>query len=188
MEKMCPDHQILSVFADGELPSPWKEKLVFHLESCPRCRERVESYQTLSMCLETPSPERARERVWNTLNSRIARSKERGFYRVKGFWRQRISIPLPAAAAAAAGLIALITLLAARQPAAQPVPVMAAAGSIEGSLNETIPVANMGEVLQYLGSHDNADFVILKLPESRNFRSAGEPTILKAADYRRNAP
>ncbi|MDR0656737.1 MAG: hypothetical protein LBG22_10525 [Treponema sp.] len=185
---MCPDHQILSVFADGELPSPWKEKLVSHLESCPRCRERIESYQSLSIRLETPSPETARERVWNTLNSRIACSKERVYYRANGFWRQRISIPLPAAAAAAAGLIALFTLLAARQPAVQSVPAMAVAGSIEGSLNETIPVANMGEVLQYLGSHDNADFVILKLPESRNFRSAGEPTILKAADYRRSDP
>jgi hypothetical protein len=61
-------------------------------------------------------------------------------------------------------------------------------GSIEGSLSETIPVTNMGEVLQYLGNHDDADVVILKLPESRNFHSAGEPTILKAADYRRSAP
>jgi anti-sigma factor RsiW len=185
---MCPDHQILSIFADGELPSPWKEKLVSHLESCPRCREHVERYQSFSRRLKTPSPELNRERVWNTLNSRIASSREGKFYRASGFWRQRISIPLPAATAAAAGLIALITLLAARRPAVQPVPAMAVAGSIESSLNETIPVTNMGEVLQYLGSHDNADFVILKLPESRNFRSAGEPTILKAADYRRSVP
>jgi hypothetical protein len=46
----------------------------------------------------------------------------------------------------------------------------------------------MESVLQYLGSNDTGDILILRLPESRNFASYGEPAIIKAADYTRYAP
>ncbi|MDR2966055.1 MAG: hypothetical protein LBU88_09800 [Treponema sp.] len=42
---MCPDPQILSIYLDGELPSPWKEKMGAHLAACPKCKERLENYK-----------------------------------------------------------------------------------------------------------------------------------------------
>jgi hypothetical protein len=45
----------------------------------------------------------------------------------------------------------------------------------------------MENVLQYLSSRDNGEIIILRLPESRNFVNYGEPAIIKAADYTRQA-
>jgi hypothetical protein len=48
---------------------------------------------------------------------------------------------------------------------------------------QTIPVADMNGVIQYLGGDDTADIVIIRLPESKSFRSFGEPAMIKAAEY-----
>jgi hypothetical protein len=55
-------------------------------------------------------------------------------------------------------------------------------------LQGMVPVSDMNGIMQYLGQEDTADFVIIRLPESRNFVSSGEPTIVKAADYSRRNP
>ena len=34
---MCPDRGLLSAYVDGEVPSPWKERLAAHLSECPSC-------------------------------------------------------------------------------------------------------------------------------------------------------
>ncbi|GHU05470.1 hypothetical protein FACS1894147_11680 [Spirochaetia bacterium] len=48
---MCPDRQILSLYHDDELPSPWKEKLESHVASCPACAARLAQYRDLSRVL-----------------------------------------------------------------------------------------------------------------------------------------
>jgi anti-sigma factor RsiW len=194
---MCPDRQILSVYLDGELPSPWKEKLESHLTQCPQCRERLESYRlfSVSAAADTESArkeavfmETAKERVWRNLETRRRFGNRSGrIIRGISVWRRSISIPLPAVAAAAAVLVITCAALWVRQPA-EPVaiPQMALASSEEDfEVPGIIPVADMNGVLRYLDNRDNGDVLILHLPESSNFRSSGEPVILKAADYRR---
>jgi len=44
---MCPDPQVLSIYTDGELPSPWKEKLESHLTECSVCRGKLKSFKSL---------------------------------------------------------------------------------------------------------------------------------------------
>jgi anti-sigma factor RsiW len=208
---MCPDRQILSVYLDGELPSPWKEKLETHLAACPACREKLGTYRLISRRMEArgvaaqrelvtgeaeaalsavdQAAGEARERVWLNITSstntgkRIIPFPGAG---VSGIWRRKISIPFPAAAAMAAAVAAAFVVVLASawlRPAAAPLPQnTAVAAGID--LQGMIPVSDMNGVLQYLGDTDAGDFVILRLPESRNFRSSGEPTILKAADYR----
>jgi hypothetical protein len=175
---MCPDRQILSVYLDGELPSPWKEKFENHLERCARCRERLESYRKISRSLEKPelSAAAAQERVW-------LRLQERGdvFPPVSGVWNRSVSVPVPLAAAAAALLITTLGLFVFRQLfAAAPDGAMAAGVDIE--LHDVTPVSDMSGVLQYLGNQDTGDIVILQLPDSRNFMSSGEPRIIRAAE------
>jgi len=41
---MCPEPQLLSVYTDGELPSPWKEKLEAHLGECSECKEKLKKF------------------------------------------------------------------------------------------------------------------------------------------------
>jgi len=130
MKQVCPDAQILSVYLDGELPSPWKEKMEAHLEQCSGCREKLENFKRLQNRLmekHTPAAndssaldpviESVKNRVWENLQSGRKLSNET-FIMSKplnrnlsksnaGLWRRRLSIPLPAAAAAAVILILL---------------------------------------------------------------------------------
>jgi anti-sigma factor RsiW len=204
---MCPDPQLLSIYIDGELPSPWKEKMESHFSQCSVCREKLENLQRLHELLkkdttekrtiagknaaesaaaehETEFIEEARTRVWQKLESR------RRFKSGVGLWRRKLSIPLPAAAAAAV-IIALLTALWVRdgrvknngfaQQTQEPVNFILAA---EDELPGIIPAADISGVLQYLTS-DGKDVIILRLPESRNFSRTGEPAIIRAADYPR---
>lgn len=43
----CPDADLYSAYIDGEVPSPWKEKLEAHIMHCPKCTERIKRYQNL---------------------------------------------------------------------------------------------------------------------------------------------
>ncbi|MCL2212059.1 MAG: zf-HC2 domain-containing protein [Treponema sp.] len=206
---MCPDQQLISIYVDGELPSPWKEKMETHLKVCPVCREKLESFKQLhelfkkdttenrtyiERIVDEPEQERtyteeemqhAKERVWKNLESK------RTFKPHNRIWRRKVSIPLPAAAAAAV-ILALVAMLwlkggqvsnnaiAGSQPNDRVDFILAAEDEIPGIM----PVSSdLNGVLQYLGA-DGSDIIILRLPESRNFSRAGEPSIIRAADYR----
>ena len=69
---MCPERQIISLYVDGELPSPWKEKLETHLESCPACRKTLAAYNYIGENLEDTLSEKIREvqdRVWSKISA-----------------------------------------------------------------------------------------------------------------------
>jgi len=208
---MCPDQQLLSIYLDGELPSPWKEKMESHLKVCSVCMEKLETFKHLhdlfkkdntenrkyverivdepeeARTYSTEEMQAAKERVWGKLESKKNFTPARN-----RLWRRRVSIPLPAAAAAAV-ILAIAAMLWIRGG-------QASHNAIAGSQSEDrvdfilasedeipgiMPVASdLNGVLQYLGA-DGSDIIILKLPESRNFSRAGEPSIIRAADYQR---
>jgi hypothetical protein len=203
---MCPDRQLLSVYLDGELPSPWKEKMEDHLASCPACRSVVESWERIRGDLGEADPGR-HERVWERIACRVAAAGEQAAFRGEpvrepavppGLWRRRVSLPFPAAAAlgamAAAALVLIATSFWARSSAGPGIPDSAAPMAVlepEGldmELRDIHPVNDISGVLRYLGDTDSNDIVIIRLPESRSFRSAGEPKIIKAADYSPRRP
>lgn len=197
---MCPDRQMISVYLDGELPSPWKEKMENHLAQCPQCREQLDRYRMISApgapaeasLQEAPLLE-AQERVWRNLEARERfRRNESGLVpkRRALAWGRSVSVPFPVAAAAAAALVIAVAAIWTRRPTEQPlIPQMTIAPQEAIGATEVVPIADMNGVLQYLGSTDNGgDILILRLPESRNFTSSGEPAILKAADYTRRQP
>jgi anti-sigma factor RsiW len=199
---MCPDRQILSLYLDGELPAPWKEKMESHLAQCPECRRQLESYRLVSASAafadtefarnETALMETARERVWRNLETRarFRRAGSGALSRGVSVWRRSISIPFPAVAAAAAVLLVATAVLWIRRPVEPGVfiPQMAVAPEEALTGPDFVPIADMNGVLQYLGSKNDGDVLILHLPESRSFMSSGEPAILKAADYSRRQP
>jgi uncharacterized CHY-type Zn-finger protein len=77
---MCFNPQILSVFFDKELSSLRKEKIEQHLSVCPKCREKLESYGTISHNLKSAGNSavhnsiinEAKERVWEKLKHSFA--------------------------------------------------------------------------------------------------------------------
>jgi hypothetical protein len=193
---MCPDHQILSVYFDGEMPSPWKEKMASHLERCPQCRRQIESYRLVSASVagtgaaltDAARVKDARERIWRNLEERARFRRHGVLIRGSSVWKRRISIPLPAAAAAAVLVVAMAALWVRRpvEPAVFPNVTLASGENLQEP--EIVPIADMNGVLQYLGREDSGDMLILRLPESSNFMSYGEPAILKATDYSRRLP
>jgi hypothetical protein len=188
---MCPDPQILSLYIDGELPSPWKEKLEAHIGSCAGCRIRLERYGGIRSALAADgaaAAQRAKDRVWAGLAvSEREPPGLTGFRLIKKSgppaWNRTVSVPLPAAAAAAAFIVtAFVILLSLRQPAG--VPAQEPVSSVVGTdVQGIIPVTDMNGVLQYLSAQETSDYLIIRLPESRNFSSSGDPALLKAADY-----
>jgi hypothetical protein len=176
---MCPDRQILSLYLDGELPSPWKEKMAAHLETCADCRAHLETYCGFSMdTLRDDAIEAAKDRVWSKLTEAapVIPQKERSL------WSRNLTLPLPAAAAVFI-IIALFAILSLRPRPESRAPEAVMASGIDTDVFGIVPASDMNGVLQYLSNQDSSDFVIIRLPESRSFSSFGEPTLLKAADY-----
>ena len=199
---MCPNHQMLSLYFDDELPSPWKEKMESHLKGCPECRAVLEGYGFIGKHLDDVSDEtirRAQERVWDKIISpdiNASPQKKQVIYR-HGAWNRSITLPLPAAAAAAVLIIiAMFALFGMRgrsingQSGAMAVipelPVyMQTMQPMQPMQNDhgVLPVTDMTGVLQYLSNQDNGDFMVIRLPESTNFIRAGEPALINASDY-----
>jgi hypothetical protein len=125
---MCPDPQLLSIYMDGELPSPWKEKMETHLTECSECRgkfnnlahlhgmfkiEKTEDEAPVGFALsERELMEKAKERVWQKLEAghsfnsgrRVqgsGRIRNGGQFRSYNMLKRKLSIPLPVAVAAA---------------------------------------------------------------------------------------
>lgn len=173
---MCPDRQILSAFADGEVPSPWNEKVLKHLESCEACSRIVRAHRSVSEGLAGsagPDPEPAREAVWTRL-------VESGRSRPEPLWRARFAVPLPVAAAAMLAFAVLSTLVVTsrRENSALRMAIFAA--------SELTPSANqasaMESVLQFLESQDSRITVTVQLPPGAGLESFGKPVFMKAPD------
>ncbi|MDR0599098.1 MAG: zf-HC2 domain-containing protein [Treponema sp.] len=186
---MCPDRQILSVYFDGELNSPWKEKLENHLQNCSPCRGRLESYRVTRQRLAAGTDlsagaamERAMARVWEKTYL-AGENRAPRYRRGEGgnFWTGYIAVPIPVAAAAGLVMIlALAALIILRQPVRAPAEPQLAGMEVQ----DLAPVSDMASVLQYLGTGDSSDMVIIRLPGT-TFKNAGEPQMLRAADYSR---
>jgi hypothetical protein len=178
---MCPDPQMLSLYYDGELPSPWKEKLEAHLAACSLCGDRLEQFRRLSGAM-SKEPQAIglsarRERVWGRLHNPAGVRKIPAHV-----WNRSVSVPLPLFIAAAAGLILVFSVFLARSGAASSAdPVYSAMRGLD--MQTLMPISDLSGVLQYLGNDDSPDIVIINLPESRSFMSSGEPAIIRAADY-----
>ena len=193
---MCPKNQIISLYHDGELPSPWKEKMESHIAACACCAQRLKVYRDISSAAngasvapslkDAPSQEieAARERVWLKLEQSVSAGFAGSPRPERAIWRRRIAIPLPVAAAVALFFLAAF-LFAFRVAGNTEASDLTIAAEAEFDTPGIIPVSDMEDVLQYLGIRDSGDFVILRLPESQNFVNSGEPSILRAADYTR---
>ena len=174
--RVCPDRQLLSVYLDGELPSPWKEKLEGHVSACRRCTSLMEEYRNTSLRLaglKETGLEAAGERVWQ----RISGSRQRVLPGSRAIWRRRLSVPVPAAAAAALLTVFLVSsLVFGTGGGTAEMPVLASETDLH------MPAQNMESVKEYLSGQES-EMVIMHLPENRSFVSNGEPAVLRAADY-----
>ena len=180
------DRQLLSIYVDGELPSPWKEKMEAHLAECSECAKHLERYRLLSRCLHTTNTEESV--ILRKVQESVFQKLSKPAPKTLPLWRHRVLVPLPALAAAAAILIAFsIALISQNMRKATSINEQAsmALGGMPLNAESVIPVLDRSTMFQYLEDEGVEDTVIIKLPENQNFSSYGEPTYIKAVDYSR---
>ena len=188
---MCPKRQIISLYHDGEIPSPWKEKMETHLESCPKCRAILAEYGNIGKFLSNAPEETsmaAQERVWKKLTApqlvitgvEARRAKEK-----TSFWNWNINLPLPVAAAAVLVIIASLALVGINTLTRSPQQSPVATANINLDDQEIVPVHDITGVIQYLSSQGLGDFMVIRLPETPRFSRTGEPVLINAANYTR---
>jgi len=196
---MCPEPQLISIYLDNELPSPWKEKLESHLAECSSCREKLDGFKKLfnrnNLAEEQKMMEETKDIVWQKLQAQRKLSVRKPVRH--NVWQRKLSIPIPAAAAAALLLI-FGTAVWVRSGSNNvnysngfaniPIPVESAVDrnlftiAAEESMPSVIPSSDLNSILQYLGG-DRTEIIIINLPENNNFFRAGEPAIIRSADY-----
>jgi len=203
---MCPDPQLLSIYLDGELPSPWKEKMQKHFENCSACREKLENFTRLFNNTADVTQEIIKnditiikERVWSRIEAK--QNFPRYTIRRTNILQRRLSVPLPAAAAAAVVILLLSVLwfgnsntaagMAAGRAAEQQRSISTTINTngesahfiLAAEMDNIDDYTDMSGMLQYLTPNTGTNIIILQLPESRNFHRSGEPAIIRAADY-----
>jgi anti-sigma factor RsiW len=180
---MCPEGELLSAFFDGEVQAPWAERVEEHVRTCTRCRERLERLRRLRELLQSdPEPEyqRSLQHTWEALLSRIWRSFNRG----RSFWRTRVAVPLPAAAAALFLLFALgVLLVFATVRPSLPWMTIKREGTGVTEVQVAAPIKDLEALIRSLDSQPATEEIIITLPEESTFILMGEPRMLRAADY-----
>lgn len=136
----CPDSDLYSALLDGEVPSPWKEKLMAHMENCPACERRYGQYERIREGLRAsatlPEPDEAwLEASYRRLSERTREQSapstlRRGISRAQNAWARRtVRMPLPALAAVLAAAVVLpssLVFVASRGSASDAAPQTAA--------------------------------------------------------------
>ncbi len=180
---MCPDRELLSAWIDGEVPSPWRETIERHIGSCDACSAAAASMRGVRALFASDadalgaSASRSKARV----EERLSFAAVRGAPRPGSFWSGRFAVPFPVAAAAALALamlgLALVgtgrrnaELRMAVQRAYDATPVAASGMGIES-------------VIDYISKQDSAVSINITLPANAFGGSAGEPFIVREADY-----
>jgi anti-sigma factor RsiW len=186
---MCPDKQLLSVYYDDELPSPWKEKMEAHLVSCADCRTALANYGKLSSWLNLPvsavsetemlSVERMREKQRSVRDRPVHRRASR----IRRVFARRVTVPLPFAVAAAAALVFAFATLLTQMRTVQRVPEPDAVAEGINLEPEEIPqVTSIDDALRFIETNEffngpPSSYVIMRLPENKTFYNLGNPQI-----------
>ncbi len=97
----CPDSDLYSAYVDGEVPSPWREKLEAHIASCRECAERTNRYERLHQLVSTSCGEpdldlsASFDRLSQRRSERIAEKQGKQISWIHG----SVRLPVPAMAA-----------------------------------------------------------------------------------------
>ena len=195
---MCPDRDLVSAFIDGEVASPWRERLQEHIASCADCTALAASYAALGDSLraetsaeaaaESAALARGRERLEALLVGMptatpalqiLGGGPKRARPRARTAWRRAISLPLPLAAAAAFLVVLLGGATAVFAFRTTKGPEIRAVASGELAPFKAQP-ASMDELLRYLDSSDGKVTLTINLPSDTTFGSAGKPVIMRS--------
>ena len=193
---MCPNRQLLSVYYDKEMTSPWKEKMEEHIRGCDKCARQLEAYDKISIkqSIEEEQIKTAMENTWQKINQQVPVYTRRHIP-YQGFWRNRISLPIPAVAAIflvifSFSFIWFFGLINTNDNPGTTIAFETDFDNIPANEIENtgiIPASILeNDLIQYYqNTRENQVIIILQVPENRNFINFSEPAIIRAADWRK---
>jgi predicted anti-sigma-YlaC factor YlaD len=182
----CPNPDLLSAFFDGEVDSPWSERIQEHVEACPRCQRVMARLRHLSQVLledEEPPVAGALERTRELLHD----LRSPGWIgRRRVLWRKRVSMPVAAVAAmfvVILGLGGMLIFLGTRPN----FPFMSIKRQPSGltEVQVAAPIEDLEQLLRSLDNQPGYDQIIITLPKDTEFLQFGEPKMLRADEYSR---
>ncbi len=182
---MCPDEELLSAYVDGEVPSPWKERMERHVAGCPRCARTLEQYRLLDhrlASIENPieknSLEAARIRMASSLSGvpAIPGYRQALLRQLQHLWSERVALPMPLLAAGVAMLVFLAGL-----GFGIITPFGSGAGRIaSASVNTGVQTAWIEAMASYM-KQNSVQPVMIEMPVESVFDQLGNPVIVSAA-------
>jgi len=193
---MCYDENVLSAYSDGELDIRLLDEITAHLEICGRCRSIAAKYRKLGELFSVEDNVRkeaflsSEHTVWNRVQTRIRRER-------KGtaipLWRRRLTVPVPVAAGVLLTVCVLCAVLIFSPETFLPDDTSALIAqqiemdkqSVDLSTDKTLP--ELEKLVQFLSEQGAAIEVRIELPGSSHFEVIGEPQLIKASDYRKDA-
>ncbi|MDR2659691.1 MAG: zf-HC2 domain-containing protein [Spirochaetaceae bacterium] len=202
---MCPNKQYLSVYFDDELPSPWKERMEQHIESCSECRKSLERYKKTSGLLNGGGGRSIEDGLMESAKLHVLEKIGAAGWTYSPYRLDDGKIRLPhipqtftaaaVGAIAAAALIFIMFFIAPLQSdkngrpnlsaVDEKIDAIAVSSDYELDIPQIMPALDMDEVLRYIENDDSSNIVIIKLPERKKFNRYGEPAFINAADYSR---
>ncbi len=178
---MCPERELLSIYVDGELSKEAMERIAAHLETCSACAEIVIKYRRVRELLRKDSL--THEPDVEPIRKRMAIELERYRRVPHPFWTRRVRIGWIAAAASLSfilGGVCSYTIL--RPRSADTVSFL----DSHKSLNVTINVKNMKQLLDILNYQQGIREITIQLPENPQFEFRSEPIFIRASEYNRS--
>ncbi|HNX73297.1 MAG TPA: hypothetical protein PK759_02845 [Spirochaetales bacterium] len=200
---MCPDESLLSAYIDGEVPSPWKEKLESHVLDCPTCTVRVSEFRKLDARLQqlkSPDVEAklamARERIEADLRFDIADAEKskrvpvlpqtlatghldtRYERKARRNGSRRAVLSMPVLAASVLVLIFAAGLVVGGKMLVnkKPQSLASASGTIQ------VGSGSMDSINQYWSSLKSDQGVTITMPSEVSFEPIGDPVIMTYND------
>jgi anti-sigma factor RsiW len=183
---MCPDDALLSAFVDGEVPSPWKERMESHVAGCAECSRKLGEMRGLSASLhsletgtETAILSAAKARIGASIDfGMVGRPTGRNLAeRLLEFWSRRITLPLPAIAA---GLLAIVFFAGLTfgiiTPFAKASRMMASASTVLSPNSATLEM-----MAQYM-KQSTVQPIMIEMPKESEFSQLGNPVVMTSFD------
>lgn len=180
---ICPDKIVISEYVDGQLPSPWDEKLKTHLAECEECRSYYEKHKQYSEVLRGMGREVVEGFDYNLslqkLNAKLHSKKafEKDIETTdKSFWQKTVRMPIPIIAAAALIMVFLpastFFALKSKQehmpsfafPAFQNLPSKAQNASTTKKRKDMNSAVSSFFKLYMSNENPNANFIVIDMP------------------------
>ncbi|MFW5768504.1 MAG: anti-sigma factor family protein [Spirochaetota bacterium] len=172
---MCPNDQILSAYFDSEIELPHRQRVTEHIAGCSSCGDKVDSYNTTRNLMrsdEVPALDESRERVLKRIYAEKAGNNEAG----NTFWRKKVVLPAPLAAAAGILFFILVGGMAAIMMREEP----SYTASVQRKPSSAIRIEgeNLEEIRALLESRELVVEANFELPREKDFVIIGEPQLI----------